>query len=174
MKSLIAAAAAITLAAVAAPASAQDLAPGFYGNVGGEIVDQSHVDVGAIDARVGARFARYFAVEGEFGFGVNTASVADYSLKVRNHYAGYAAAFLPVLPNLDAFARVGYGRTNVKGQDAGVAYRDGLDSVNYGGGVQAFVTPKDGLRAEYTRFDFTRDGAGAANVWSLAYVRKFN
>jgi hypothetical protein len=169
MKSLIAGAAALALAAVAAPAFAQSLpTASVYGNVGGSVIDQSNVAVDALQARLGARFAKYFGVEGEAAIGLNTADVIDY--KLRSEFAGYGVAFLPVLPNLDAFARVGYAHSNAK--LAGVKY--GSDSVNYGAGVQAFVTAKDGLRAEYTRFEFTEDGAGAANVWSLSYVRKFN
>ncbi len=176
MKSFIAAAAsAATLFAFAAPAFAQ--APtvppiSVYGNLGYSYANADAGDFHVIDGRLGARLGRYIGAEGELGFGLNTDRVYGVDDKLKNAYAGYADGFLPIAPNADLFGSVGFGHSNARSTANGVEYNYGEDSVNYGGGAQYFFTPHDGVRAEYTRFDYRHD-AGTANVWSLAYVRKF-
>jgi hypothetical protein len=176
MKHLIAAASAAVLAAVSAPAFAQGAsAPDVtgYGNLGYSLADlQNGPSLSALGGRLGARFARYFGVEGEAAFGVGSKSYGGADVKLKSSVAGYAIGFLPVQPNFDVFARVGYGHDTIKATAAGVSSSAGEDSVNYGGGVQAFFTPHDGVRAEYTRHDLRHNG-GTANVWSVSYVRKF-
>ena len=152
---------------------ANDSGTNFYGNLGGSYVRYSGANLWALQGRVGARFARYFGAEGEAAFGVNTDNVNGVDVKLRHEYAGYGVVHMPLVRNLDIFGRVGYGHSSIRASAPGVTTTDGSNSVNYGGGVQAFFTPKDGIRAEYTRYDFTRDGAGAANVWSVSYVRRF-
>ena len=175
MKSLIVAASAVAMAAVAAPAFAQGAAPQVtgYANLGYSLVDtQGAPNLSAVQGRLGARIAQYFGVEGEAGFGVGSKRLSGVDVKVKSTVAAYAVGFLPVQPNFDVFARVGYGHDTVKATLAGVSASAGEDSVNYGGGAQYFFTAKDGLRAEYTRHDLRHNG-GDANVWSISYVRKF-
>ncbi|MEI9965883.1 MAG: outer membrane beta-barrel protein [Caulobacteraceae bacterium] len=176
MKSLIAAAAsAATLFAFAAPAFAQ--APtvppiSVYGNLG-----YSYANADAGDFHVHRRPPRrpprpLYRRRRRTRVRPDTDRVYGVDDKLKNAYAGYAVGFLPIAPNADLFARVGYGHSNARSTANGVEYNYGEDSVNYGGGAQYFFTPHDGVRAEYTRFDYRHD-AGTANVWSLAYVRKF-
>ena len=47
------------------------------------------------------------------------------------------------------------------------------DSWNYGGGVQYRLDDKNGIRADYTRESFQRTDGGHADVWSVAYARRF-
>ena len=175
MKSLIVAASAVAMAAVAAPAFAQGAAPQVtgYANLGYSLVDtQGAPNLSAVQGRLGARIAQYFGVEGEAGFGVGSKRLSGVDVKVKSTVAAYAVGFLPVQPNFDVFARVGYGHSNAQTRFAGVTTKVGEDSVNYGAGGQYFFTANDGIRADYTREEF-RNGPEHANVWALSYVRKF-
>jgi outer membrane immunogenic protein len=182
MKSLIVAASALAVAAVAAPAFAQTPSiPAItgYANLG---YSNANYDPGVgasaslsmLDGRVGAVVGKYIGAEGEFGFGINTDNVADGALeaKLRNTYAGYAVAHLPLAQNAEAFARVGYGHSSLRVNESGTSTVAGEDSWNFGAGFQYFLTAKDGFRAEYTRYDFRHD-AGQANVFGISYVRRF-
>ncbi len=175
MKSLLAAAAAATIAAVAVPAFAQSgEAPAVTGyvNLGYSYVDANPVKFHVLGGRLGARFGKYVGVEGEGGFGVNSDTFSGVNFKLTSTYNGYGVAYLPMTPYADLFARVGYGHTNIRGSLAGVSVGGGENSLNFGGGVQYFFTKKDGFRGEYTRYDF-RNGGGSANVYGISYVRKF-
>ena len=177
-KSLIAAAAAIACVAASAPAFAQTTTfepVGIYGNLGYSYVHSDPFGLNAVQGRLGARFGKYVGAEGELAFGVNTDTdtATGVALKLRNSYNGYVVGFLPVMPNVDLLARVGYGHTNLRYSGTVVPNLDlGENSVNYGGGAQVFLTPHDGIRAEYTRFNFNHSNPDA-NVWSVSYVRKF-
>ena len=181
MKSLIVAASALAIAAIAAPAFAQSYGLGPitpYVNLGYAYADStlnnfnSNPGFSVVDGRLGAKLGHYLGAEGELAFGVNTTDKGGVDYKVRNTYAGYAVAFLPVMPHADLFARVGYGHENLRVSANGQSADTGTDSVNFGAGGEYFVTPHDGLRVDYTRDDF-RDNNGHANVWGVAYVHKF-
>jgi outer membrane immunogenic protein len=180
MKTLIATSAAILLATAAIPAvaDAQDANTGtsFYGTLGYAGANAEGVDLGAIQGRVGARFGQYLGVEGELAGGVakDKTWVAGTPVKIGlDHQAAvYGVGFVPVTPNVDLFARVGYGTTKLSASAAGTSASTDGDSWNYGVGGQYSFDGKNGVRADYTRYDFT-DGGDNANVWSVAYVRKF-
>ncbi|RYG02195.1 MAG: porin family protein [Caulobacteraceae bacterium] len=158
MKTLIiAAASAATVAAFApAVASAQVSNVTGYGSVGYSHHDLEGADVGAIQGRLGARFGQYVGVEGEIGLGVlkDNLSVGGVDGEAKMNYsaAAYAVGFLPVGEKADLY---------VSGE-----------SWNYGAGGQYLFDGKNGVRADYTRHDFT-DGGGKADVYSVGYVHKF-
>lgn len=177
MKSLIAKAAIAAIAAAAVPAlaSAQDTGVQAYGSVGYSHADLDEVNLGAIQGRLGLKFNPYFGVEGELAGGVKgeNTNIGGVPAKVElNHQAAiYGVGFLPVAPNADLYARIGYGTQEVEASAAGVSARGDGESWNYGVGGQYFFDEKNGVRADYTRHDFEDDGE--ANVWSIGYVRKF-
>ena len=186
MKSLVAFAALAAVAAVAAPASAQtlpaSLAPVTYNaGIGYTGVNTSGADLGAITLRAGADFGKYVGVEGEGSFGVNDENghigSAATKLHLNDQYAAYGVARYPLLPNANVFGRVGYGHSDIKATASlnGVSASQtvGLDSVNYGAGAEYFFDGKNGVRAEYTRFDFQNRNAQDADTWTVSYVRKF-
>ena len=186
MKSLVAFAALAAVAAIAAPASAQTLpaylAPVSYNaGIGYTGVQTSGADLGAITLRAGADFGKYFGVEGEGSFGVNDQNGSIGSVATKLHlndqYAAYGVARYPLLPNANIFGRVGYGHSDIKGtaslNNVSASQTVGLDSVNYGAGAEYFFDGKNGVRAEYTRFDFQSHGAQDADTWTVSYVRKF-
>jgi len=186
MKSLVAFAALAAVAAVAAPASAQTLpsylAPVSYtGQVAYTGIDTQGADLGAVTFRLGADLGKYFGVEGEGSFGVvdqnGSFSGVATKLHLNDQYAGYGVVRYPLLPNANVFARVGYGHSDVKASaTAGglsASQTVGLDSWNYGAGANYFFDAKNGVRAEYTRYDFQDRGVQSADTWSVGYVRKF-
>jgi len=175
---LFAAAASATLALAAVPAAAQTaFSPTtVYGNLGYSYVDGDDGHLGAITARVGARFGQYLGLEAEGGLGVDGdhTDIGGTIVKteLKHDLAAYVVGDVPVNPKLDLIARVGYGVNRIGASAPGVSLKDNVESWNYGVGGQYFFDVKNGLRAEWTRFDLN-DGYGDADVWSLHYVRKF-
>lgn len=180
MKSLMTAAS-LAVIAVAAPAVVHaQTAPvtGFYGNLGYSNTDGSGVDLGAIQGRLGYRANNWLGVEGEVAAGidhdkVNVAPGVDAKVKLKHQEALYGVGFVPVTPNLDLLARVGYGHSKATASVAGTRVSDSGDSWNFGAGAQYHLDGKNGVRADYTRQEFQRSGGGHANVWSVAYSRRF-
>ncbi len=180
MKSLMTA---TCLAAVAAllpvAASAQTSRPGttFYGTLGYDDSAFSHINLGSIQGRLGARFGHYFGVEGELAAGVkdDKLSVAGVQAKIKqdSQEAIYGVGFLPLSENFDLLARLGYGHTSGTGPTLGLASAVDGESWNYGVGAQYSFDGKNGVRLDCAREAFQRRSVESANVWSLAYVRRF-
>jgi len=165
MKTMMIAASAAVLA-LAAPALAQAETT-WYGTLGYANVDIDPINLGAIQGRFGGQFSPYFAVEGEASVGVSDGSVGPLTFDLNNEIALFAVGKMPVSENVNLLARVGYGSSEIKLTGFG---SERFDGVAYGVGVEGFFTDKDGLRLDWTRHDI--DGADA-DVWALAYVRKF-
>jgi outer membrane immunogenic protein len=177
MKSFLLAAGALAVLGAAAPAFAQPFGPMTgYGTLGAADFNDNDANVPAITGRLGARFGPFFGVEGELsgGLGSSGANVGGthVSASLRDQYAGYAVGYIPVMPNADLFGRIGYGAQDIHVEGSGVNNTFNETSWNMGGGGQYFFDGKNGVRAEYTRFN-TADSDLDANVWSLAYVRRF-
>jgi outer membrane immunogenic protein len=179
MKNIILAAAVAAVAAIAAPASAQSMSMApttFYGTLGYAHIEDSPVNLEAAVARLGARFGQYLGLEAEGALGVDgysqTIGTTTTSVKLQHSVAAYAVGYLPLTPKFDLMVRGGYGTAKAKARTGPLSVSDSNDSWNYGVGGQYFLTLNDGVRAEYTRHDFTNNG-GAADVWSVSYVRKF-
>ncbi|RZJ42337.1 MAG: porin family protein [Brevundimonas sp.] len=170
------AASVLLLAAMPAVASAQD-APRLYGSLGYSAVDTGQAHLGSVTARVGYKFLPHLGVEGEAGIGVKDegydVSIGGSSgaIKLKQDFAAYAVAFLPLGENFEVFARAGYGSTAIEATSEGVTVQADGESFNYGLGAAAFFR-NDGVRVDWTRRDFT-DDAGEADVWSVSYVRRF-
>jgi opacity protein-like surface antigen len=185
MKSLlIASVGAAAALAASAPALAQDIGQlgpvTSYGSLGYSNLDGNHADLNGVEGRFGLRLGRYVGLEGDAtgGFDGDHINVAGdpSSVRLRNEFAGYAVGYLPLAPNADLFARVGYGQSSFKVSNYALAstYNLNRDSLNYGVGGQYFFNGgPNGVRVDYTRYDYQAQNAGADNVWSLAYVRKF-
>lgn len=175
MKALTAAAAAIAAVAIIPAAAQAQTSPQAYGSLGYSHYDLDDISLGTIQGRAGLRFGQYFGAEAELGAGVKgdeigAAPGVNVDAKINHEAAIYGVGFLPISPNADIFARVGYGTTEVEVEGAGVAARDDGSSWNYGVGGQYFFDDKNGLRADYLRKEFDD---GEADVWSVGYVRKF-
>lgn len=178
MKKLVFSAAALAAALAVAPAAAQaqdgPAASGAYVNVTGGLVDAGP-SLWAVGGRIGYRVNAYVGVEGEAAFGVKsddtTVSGVAVDVKLKHQLAAYAVGFLPVDEGTDLFARVGYGTSKIKASAAGVSASGSEESFNFGVGAQHHFDGVNGVRFDYTRYEF--DGAGDADAWSISYSRKF-
>ena len=175
MRNILLATAALSVFAV--PAMAQTMqSPTYYGTLGYTQLDGSQGDLGAVTGRFGAKFTPYLGAEAEASFGVKDEDISfggvDGKLKHEYDAAIYGVATLPVSPNFDVFARVGYGTTELKAKAAGVSASEDGESVNYGAGANYYFDAQNGVRADWTRRDFRSDG-GEADVYSVNYVRRF-
>lgn len=193
MKSLIAAASAAAFAfAIPALAQAQTTTvnPGVYGTLGYANAHTDNVDLGAIQGRVGYRFNNWLGVEGELAGGVKndksstafSGGTVDTKVKLQNQEAIYGVGFLPLSPQFELLARIGYGDTRVKATatatgtatvPVSASQSAHGNSWNIGAGAQYFFDGKNGVRGDYTRQEFTGDNSGHADVWSVAYTRRF-
>ena len=182
MKLLMTAASLAALAAIFPAVASAQAAPAttgtsFYGTLGYADTSLDHVNLGSIQGRLGARFGQYLGVEGELAGGVkdDTVNVAgtDVKVKLDSQMALYGVGFLPVSPNFDLLARVGYGHSEGSGSAAGASATAKGDSWNYGVGGQYSFDGANGVRVDYTRESFQSHGTDDANVWSIAYMRKF-
>ncbi|MES2860360.1 MAG: porin family protein [Pseudomonadota bacterium] len=176
MRNILLATAAISLFAL--PAAAQTVSdPQWYGTAGYTHLDGDDADLGAITGRVGARLSPNFALEGEASVGVvdDDVTVAGVTGSVEQDYdaAAYAVGILPVSPNLELFGRVGYGTTSIKAEVAGFTAEEDGESVNYGAGATYYLDGQNGLRADWTRRDFTDDNGGEIDTYGVSYVRRF-
>jgi outer membrane immunogenic protein len=177
MKILIAAASAAVLAVlVPAAAQAQDAPTGVYGNLGYSNASAEDLNFGVLGGRLGYRMNNWLGVEGELGFGVKdeTVNVAgvDVDLELKHTEAIYGVGFIPLGPNTDLLARIGYGNTELEGSAAGFSASEDGGSWNFGIGAQHHFDGVNGVRVDWTRSDFKNDG-GKADTFSVAYTRKF-
>jgi opacity protein-like surface antigen len=181
-KSLIAAASlAVITAALPVASQAQGLftpteKTGAYANLNLGYADGGSPDLGIVQGRLGYRFNNYLGVEGEAATGIksdtDTIGGVDVTTKLRHEFAAYGVGFLPIGPNTDLLARVGYGTTRIKASALGVSDSGSEESWNFGVGAQHLFDGLNGVRVDYTRQEFNHD-AGHANVWTVGYARKF-
>jgi len=134
-------------------------------------------DTGAIQGRLGAKLTPNFGVEAEVAGGVDGDKVytpgGPANVKMEHQVAGYAVGYLPVTPNIDLLGRVGYGTTKFSTNNPAATNFDGSrDSWNYGVGAQYKFDDKNGLRADWTKSEYTKSDL-SSNTMSVGYVRKF-
>ena len=176
MRTVLLATAALTL--LSTPALAQSFnEPRWSGSVGYTHLDSGDESLGAVTGRVGARVSRYIGVEGEASFGVKDEDITiggvDGTVEHEYDAALYAVGTVPVSPNFELFGRVGYGTTSIKADVAGVSASEDGESLNYGAGANWFFDGQNGLRADWTRRDFTDDQGGEIDTYGLSFVRRF-
>ncbi len=134
-------------------------------------------DTGAIQGRVGAKLTPNFGVEAEVAGGVDGDKVytpgGPANVKMEHQVAGYAVGYLPVTPNIDLLGRVGYGTTKFSTNNPAATNFDGSrDSWNYGVGAQYKFDDKNGIRADWTKSEYTKSDL-SSNTMSVGYVCKF-
>ena len=180
MKRLIVAAAAAAALAGALPSLALAQSASASANTGAYATlgyDNTHtpdgLDLGQIQGRLGYRFGNYLGVEGELAGGVKSDHTdGGVSLRIRDQEAVYGVGFLPLNPNLDLLARVGYGDTHRSTDTPAGSFTSIGSSWNFGAGAQYRFDGSNGVRFDYTREQFTRDSAHA-DVLALAYTHRF-
>lgn len=189
MKLLIAAAAAASLLPVAALAQDATATTGAYATLGYANAHTSGVDLGAIQGRLGWRFNQWFGVEGELAAGIGSDKssqtvggvTVDTKVRLKDQEAIYGVGFLPLSTNFDLIGRIGYGHQGAKatasavGSTGPITVSDKADgnSWNFGVGAQYHFDGQNGVRADYTREEFTGNASGHGDVWAVAYTRRF-
>jgi hypothetical protein len=192
MKFVVLAAAAAALGAAPAMAQSSDQSGpfGFYGDLGwGETTVQG-MDLGSITGRLGGRYGKFLGLEGELSYGVmgdnrtfgaNTADARNVDVKRQLDGAVYGVGFLPVSPNMDLLARVGYGWSHYRVSPASLAsYTASEHGLRYGVGAQYFLAGNNGVRLDWTReqMDILHDAGffsadKQANVWAATFTHRF-
>ena len=174
--------AALMAMSVAASAQAQDNKTkseedsGVYAVIGGTLYTTEHY---GIEGKVGYDFNKYFGVEAQGSFGLNTDSdrlsdsptSATARQKVDYSIGAFGVARLPLTEKLDIFARAGLHNTQSSGEinNFNMTNLDQTEtSYAVGGGAQFDFNQKNGVRAEYTYL-----GGFDGGTVSLGYVRKF-
>ena len=178
MKLLIAiAAAAAALAGVAHAESAPSDPWRVYASGGYTYAHASisgtDINVGALTGRLGARYGANLGVEAEGSFGVADDSIGGVNIKLNNQYAVYAVGYLPVSPEWDLLARIGYGRAKVSVSGGGVSGSSEGNTWNVGVGAQYNFGGHSAVRGEYTRLESTESGGGHFDTATLSYVYRF-
>lgn len=163
MKKLLIAASAAALS-LAAPALAH-AETSIYTNIGYANVDIDPVTLGAIQGRLGVSFNEHFAIEGEASFGIADDDFLGTTVELSNTYGLFAVARLPVSEKVNVLVRGGFASGEI--DVGGTSVSD--DGAAYGAGVEAFFSPSNGVRLDYTRYSFGSD----ADVWAVSWVHKF-
>lgn len=165
----------IACAAAAPGAFAQ--ATGVYAGGGYSHFDGEDASVGGITGRLGVGFGDFLAIEGEASFGIVDDDVTlpgspptNVTVELDNAFGVYGVGRFPVNPQFDLFGRVGWARAEVSGRAGGLGASADEDGLAYGAGGDFWLTARDGLRGEVTRFDFDD---GELDVWSASYIRRF-
>lgn len=164
-------------AAVAQTGLSYGSGPNYYGNLGYSQIDHDDGNLGAITGRLGARFNPNFGVEAETSFGLKDHKyhVLDVEGRVKHSYdlAAYLVGAVPVSDRVDLFVRGGFGTTKIKSELGGERVSSDGTSWNYGAGANYYFDAQNGVRADWTRRDFTKSDAPKVDVWSVSYVRRF-
>ena len=157
----------------------QNRKPGhFYATLGGVLHDTDLNSYG-LEGRIGYNTGRFLGAELEGSVGLIDEEDVVGTLTLDSGFdynvAAFALARLPITESLSVHARGGYDfrKLSVSGTDTMGVTSDSsinLDGFAYGVGGEFALTPRDGLRVDYTRYD---NEFGAADSVSASYVRKF-
>ena len=130
----------------------------FYGNAGLNWYDVD-TDALGLQLRGGYQANRHLGAEVEGSLGINGdaafAGGFDYTL------GAFAVSRAPITNRLDVLSRIGYYYANL---DNGIEE----DNIAYGIGAEYALSPRDGVRVDYTRYE----GLATDSV-AVSYARKF-
>ena len=163
MKKYLIAAAAVALGAIAAPAYAQSI----DGSIGVTSFDTYGVNLTAAQGILSWRSASFFGAEAEGAVGFGSENIAPgVDIELNFEFAGYATATADINNNVALFGRVGYASLDVE-NSLGLDLGD--DGLAWGLGAKVFLDGVNGVRLDYTKYDFDND----TDVYAIAYVRRF-
>ncbi|WP_323762966.1 porin family protein [Maricaulis sp.] len=162
----------LSVLALAAGASAQEgqirLGAGY------EAADFDGVDFDTVVVRGSYDFTRYLGVEGQLNIGLGDESLTVGGLTGDVSLDYVAGVFGVVRPwsNEDGsvFLRAGYTTTEADASAAGLNFSASDEAWAYGVGGEYFFDARNGVRADYTRFDY--DDGGEADFFGVSYVRR--
>jgi outer membrane immunogenic protein len=171
MRTIIAAS--LSVLALGSIAQAQDTS--YTLGAGYERFSGDGVDLDSVVFRGRYDLNKYFGVEGQANIGVGDDSVtvlgttADVSLDYAVGVFGVVRAFSN--ENGNVFLRVGYTNTQIDASVPGFSASADSDAWAYGVGGEYLFDGRNGVRFDYTNFDY--DGGGSSDVYGVSYVRRF-
>ncbi|WP_298916786.1 outer membrane beta-barrel protein [uncultured Algimonas sp.] len=156
-----------------------------YGTLGAVYYDPDQPYAG-LQGRIGYQSASFFGAEVEGSVGVigdsdrfatinGSAVPGEIEDAVDHSIAAFATGRVPLGQGVSAHARLGYHNTKTSRDfefDNGDRFEtsDTRVGVAYGAGLQYDLTPLDGVRFDYTRYE---GGDNGLDSLSLAYLRRF-
>jgi len=150
----------------------------FYGTIGGVWYD-TDIDSYGLEGRLGYDSGRILGaeIEGSVGLIDDNDTFGDVRVKSEFDYnvAAFALARLPLSERFSVHVRGGYDfrQLSVEATDdlGGTAEADlDLDGFAYGIGAEYALSPRSGLRLDFTSYD---NNIGASESVSASFVRKF-
>lgn len=151
--------------------------PELYANGGISTYSVDDAGLTAFTARGGISFHDLLGAELEASFGLGAEELdadASSQIELETQFGGYLVGRYPVLPNLDAFGRVGYVTGEFQTSNNGVSSDIDADSFAFGFGGEYMITSQFGLRGDYTRMSLDDDQVDdGVNVFTLSGVYKF-
>ena len=170
MKFLKIALATAAIAGFASTASAQD--GNAYINIG---VDAVEFDAYTLSGKVGYKFTKMFAVEGQAAIGIidNKETIQGIEAKagVDSSFSAFGVVRIPTGEGLNLFGRAGYHFTKLSASAGSAEISVDTDGFAVGVGSEYSWDDVSGLRLEYTYLD--GQGDSGSSVYSLSYVRNF-
>lgn len=162
-------------------------------DIAGQTVDLGNPspNIFMITGRVGYQFNKYFAIEGDAGFGLGgddfnqtvpvttalgTVDVdADVTADVKYYAGAFVKGTLPISEQFDIFVRGGYGLAEAEvdgtasalGFSASASDSETTDDFAFGAGAQFNFNAQNGIRFDYSTL------GGDADIFSLTYAFKF-
>jgi outer membrane autotransporter protein len=165
MKRIAIAAAAALLMLGTAQAQQRTAASPWYGELGYSFLnvesDGFDADPQALRGIIGYNFHPFFAFEGMAAFGTRADDVriggVNVDFKLRNAFGVFVKPKYD-FGNIEAFARLGWVRSEVRASALGASAEDDDDDFAYGVGLNYNFNPRTYVGADYMRY-FNKDGA---------------
>lgn len=167
---------AASLSALALTAGAHAQEGTFRLGGGYERFDLEGMEFDTLVVRGGYDFTRYLGIEGQGAIGLGEEQITEGAVTadVELDYSfGLFGVFRPFQnEHGNIFVRGGYTNTQLEASVSGLSATADENAWAYGVGGEYFFDGANGVRADYTRFEFEDDG-GSADVYGISYVRRF-
>ena len=167
---------AASLSALALTAGAHAQEGTFKLGAGYDRADFDGLEFDTLAVRGGYDFTNYLGIEGQANIGLGDEQIteggvtADVNL---DYMFGLYGVFRPIQNEQGSlFIRGGYSTAELEASVGGLSDSASENAWTYGVGGEYFFDGVNGVRADYTRFEFEDDG-GDADVFGVSYVRRF-
>ena len=132
-------------------------------------LSDDNLDLDAATLRGTVHATRNLGGEVEVNFGVGDDALGAAQVELDSNWGVYARGDLPIADSGAVFARVGYVDQQTTSTIGGTSTSNSQDGWAAGVGGEFFVFGLNGVRIDYTHFEFDDDSADAA---SISFVRR--
>ena len=129
------------------------------------------VDLDAVVVRGTIHANRYLSGELEVNFGVGDDMLAGSTVELDSNWGVYARGDLPLSDTGAVFARIGYVDQQTTSTLGSASMSSNQDGWAAGVGGEVFFRGPNGVRVDYTHYDFDGEQSDAI---AIAYVRRFS